>query len=54
MPRKKFKDFTVTHFIIHCSAEEFDNFLMHLLIYFHCFIDKLEREEKIRNVAEYM
>lgn len=36
------------------NAEEFDNFLMHLLIYFHCFIDKLEREEKIRNVAEYI
>lgn len=35
-------------------AEEFDNFLMHLLIYFHCFIDKLEREEKIKNIAGYI
>lgn len=35
-------------------ADEFDHFLMHLLIYFHCFIDKLEREEKISNVAEYI
>lgn len=42
------------YYSFRCSAEEFDNFLMHLLIYFHCFIDKLEREEKIRNVAEYM
>lgn len=35
------------------STDQFDNFLLHLLSYFHCFFDKLHQEHKI-NTTTYM
>lgn len=39
--------------VIYCSTDQFDNFLLHLLSYFHCFFDKLHQEHKI-NTTTYM